>query len=53
MAGLEAGARVLLHRRFTASGFWDICRRQGITAFNYQGAMMSILHKQPAARRRP
>lgn len=46
MAGLEAGARVLLHRRFTASGFWDICRREGITAFNYQGAMMSILHKQ-------
>jgi crotonobetaine/carnitine-CoA ligase len=46
MAGLEAGADVLLHRRFTASGFWDICRREGITAFNYQGAMMSILHKQ-------
>ncbi|WP_162799392.1 AMP-binding protein [Nocardioides sp. 616] len=48
MAGLEAGARVLMHRRFTASGFWDICRREGVTAFNYQGAMMSILHKQPA-----
>jgi crotonobetaine/carnitine-CoA ligase len=46
MAGLEAGADVLLHRRFTASGFWDICRREAITAFNYQGAMMSILHKQ-------
>ncbi|WP_166392257.1 AMP-binding protein [Nocardioides ochotonae] len=48
MAGLEAGARVLLHRRFTASRFWDICREHGITAFNYQGAMVSILHKQPA-----
>lgn len=47
MAGLEAGASVLLHRRFTASGFWDICRAEGITAFNYQGAMMSILEKQP------
>lgn len=46
MAGLEAGARVLLHRRFTASGFWEICRREQITAFNYQGAMLSILHKQ-------
>lgn len=46
MAALEAGARVLLHRRFTASGFWDICRREGITAFNYQGAMMSILYQQ-------
>jgi crotonobetaine/carnitine-CoA ligase len=46
MAGLEAGADVLQHRRFTASGFWDICRSEAITAFNYQGAMMSILHKQ-------
>jgi crotonobetaine/carnitine-CoA ligase len=33
MAGLEAGADVLLHQRFTASGFWDICRREAITAF--------------------
>ncbi|MFD4254417.1 AMP-binding protein [Amycolatopsis thermoflava] len=48
MAGFAAGARVLLHRSFTASGFWEICRREGITAFNYQGAMMSILAKQPA-----
>lgn len=47
MAGLEAGASVLLHRRFTATGFWKICRREGVTAFNYQGAMMSILEKQP------
>ncbi|WP_435742001.1 AMP-binding protein [Nocardioides sp. SYSU DS0663] len=46
MAGLEAGAGVLLHRRFSASRFWDVCRQEGITAFNYQGAMMSILHKQ-------
>lgn len=47
MAAMEAGAGVLLHRRFTASGFWDVCRREGVTAFNYQGAMMSILHLQP------
>jgi crotonobetaine/carnitine-CoA ligase len=47
MAGFEAGARMLLHRRFSATRFWDICRREGITAFNYQGAMMSILDKQP------
>lgn len=46
MAAMEAGAGVLLHRRFTASGFWDVCRREAITAFNYQGAMMSILHLQ-------
>lgn len=47
MAGMEAGAKVLLHRKFTASGFWDICRAEGITAFNYQGAMLSLLFKQP------
>ncbi|TYL46371.1 AMP-binding protein [Nocardioides sp. BGMRC 2183] len=46
MAALEAGGRVLLHRRFSASGFWEICRREQVTAFNYQGAMLSILAKQ-------
>lgn len=49
MAGLEAGAGVLLHRRFSATRFWEICRRERITAFNYQGAMLSILFKQPPA----
>ncbi|MBB3051441.1 crotonobetaine/carnitine-CoA ligase [Prauserella isguenensis] len=48
MAALEAGAELVMHRRFSASRFWDVCREQGITAFNYQGAMMSILFKQPS-----
>lgn len=47
MAAAQAGADLLMHRRFSASNFWDICRAEGITAFNYQGAMMSILHKRP------
>jgi len=47
MAALEAGAGLVMHRRFSASRFWDVCRDHGITAFNYQGAMMSILFKQP------
>ncbi|MGD6979078.1 MULTISPECIES: AMP-binding protein [Citricoccus] len=47
MAAIESGADLVMHRRFSASRFWDICREHGITAFNYQGAMMSILHKQP------
>ena len=47
MAAVEVGADLVMHRKFSASGFWDICRGHGITAFNYQGAMMSILHKQP------
>lgn len=47
MAAMEAGADLVMHRKFSASRFWDICRENGITAFNYQGAMMSILYKQP------
>ncbi|WP_411732746.1 AMP-binding protein [Paeniglutamicibacter sp.] len=47
MAAIEVGADLVMHRKFSASRFWDICRGDGITAFNYQGAMMSILHKQP------
>jgi carnitine-CoA ligase len=47
MAAIEVGADLVMHRKFSASRFWDICRENGITAFNYQGAMMSILHKQP------
>lgn len=47
MAAIEVGADLLMHRKFSASRFWDICRENNITAFNYQGAMMSILFKQP------
>ncbi|MGK5170409.1 AMP-binding protein [Geodermatophilus sp. CPCC 205761] len=47
MTAAEAGAGLVLDRTFSASRFWDTCRAHGITAFNYQGAMMSILHKQP------
>ena len=46
MAAAEAGADLVLDRGFSASRFWDTCRAHGVTAFNYQGAMMSILHKQ-------
>ena len=47
MAAAEAGADLVLDRGFSASRFWDTCRAHGITAFNYQGAMLSILHKRP------
>lgn len=47
MAAIDVGADLLMHRKFSASRFWEICREHEITAFNYQGAMMSILHKQP------
>jgi crotonobetaine/carnitine-CoA ligase len=47
LAGMVAGAKVVLNRRFSASRFWEICRREGITAFNGQGEMLRILLKRP------
>ena len=37
----------VLHDRFSASGFWDICRAEGVTAFNFMGALVLMLFKQP------
>ena len=47
LAAMLADAEAVLHARFSASGFWDICRREGVTAFNYMGALLMMLHKQP------
>jgi crotonobetaine/carnitine-CoA ligase len=47
MAAIEVGARLVLEDRFSASGFWDTCRAEGVTAFNYQGALLLMLYKQP------
>jgi crotonobetaine/carnitine-CoA ligase len=48
MASIEAGARLVMHDRFSASRFWEICREHGVTAFNCQGMMLVSLWKQPA-----
>ena len=47
-AAMEAGARCVLEQRFSAGGFWDTCRAKGVTAFNYMGALLMMLWKQPA-----
>jgi crotonobetaine/carnitine-CoA ligase len=47
LAAMVAGAKVVMHKRFSASRFWDICRAEGVTAFNGQGEMLKILLKQP------
>ena len=44
---LEVGASFVLDARFSASKFWDICREKNITAFNYLGAVIPMLWKQP------
>jgi crotonobetaine/carnitine-CoA ligase len=38
---------VVMRSRFHASTFWDTCRRHEVTAFNYMGALLMMLHKQP------
>lgn len=39
--------RTTLHKTFSASRFWDICRAEDITMFNFMGALLLILSKQP------
>lgn len=47
MCAMEAGGRLAMDQRFSASRFWDICRSKGVTAFNYIGALLLMLWKQP------
>ncbi|ARK29957.1 AMP-binding protein [Halalkalibacter krulwichiae] len=47
LVALLAGCDVVMHDRFSASKFWDICRKEGITCFNYMGSLLTILMKQP------
>ena len=49
IAAMVVGAKVVINRRFSASRFWDQCRREGVTAFNGMGEMLRILMKQPEA----
>ena len=43
LAGLISGARVVLRRRFSASGFLPDVRRYGCTYFNYVGRALSYI----------
>jgi acyl-coenzyme A synthetase/AMP-(fatty) acid ligase len=47
LPALLTGARLVAHRRFSASRFWDVCRTEGVTAFNFMGAMLAILDRRP------
>ncbi|MBP2367790.1 AMP-binding protein [Pseudonocardia parietis] len=47
MAAMEAGGMLVMDDRFSAGRFWDICREKRVTAFNYQGALLMMLYKQP------
>ena len=46
-AALECGGSIVMDQRFPVSTFWEMARDKGITAFNYMGALLMMLHKQP------
>ncbi|MDP5182529.1 AMP-binding protein [Blastococcus sp. BMG 814] len=46
-AALVSGARLVAVPRFSASSFWDTCRTEGVTAFNFMGAVAAILLRSP------
>ena len=48
MAALECGGSLVLEQRFSVSRFWSTCAAKGVTAFNFQGALLLMLFKQPA-----
>jgi crotonobetaine/carnitine-CoA ligase len=47
MTALIAEAEMVLSDKFSASRFWDEIRKYKATQFNYLGAVMPILAKQP------
>ena len=47
MNAVVADSQLVLRNRFKASTFWDEIRQYGATQFNYLGAVMTILSKQP------
>ena len=47
LVALLVGCDVVMHSRFSASKFWNICREEQITAFNFMGSLLTMLMKQP------
>jgi len=44
---LSAGATVVLRRKFSASQFWNDCRSEGVTLFQYIGELCRYLLNSP------
>ncbi len=47
LPGILGEHQVVLSKRFSASRFWDICRKYNVSFFNLLGAMPQFLLKQP------
>lgn len=50
MGALLSGASLIVSEKFSASRFWDQIRQYKATVFNYIGAMLTILSKQPESK---
>ena len=51
LGALTAGASLVLMERFSATKFWGEIRHYKATVFNFIGAMLTILSKQPESER--
>ena len=47
LAAMIVDGVVVVHRRFSASRFWDICRAEGVTAIHYLGTVPMMILNQP------
>lgn len=47
LPALLSGARMVVAPRFSASGFLELVRKEEVTAFNFMGAVCSMLLAQP------
>lgn len=47
LPALLSGAQMVVAPRFSASGFVDVARAEGVTAFNFMGSMCRMLLAQP------
>ncbi len=50
-AAFSIGATAALSPRFSVSRYWDECRKHGVTVFDFMGATLTMLYKQPAGPR--
>jgi crotonobetaine/carnitine-CoA ligase len=46
-AAMECDGSLFMQQRFSVSRFWETIRSENITAFNYMGALLMMLMKQP------
>lgn len=47
LTGLYSNGCAIIDAHFSASRFWERCRQERISAFNYVGALLMMLFKQP------